>query len=283
MFRRKLEEKIFYWLMKAAAFLVAAFLLMILGVIFWKGLPSMSWEMISETPHGGFYLGREGGILNAIIGSLYIGGGATLLAFVLGLPVVIYINIYASSQSWLSWFTRTCMDILWGIPSIVFGAFGFIIMLFIGMKVSVLAGIIILSFLILPIIVRAMDEVIRSIPSELYDASLSLGATKWETARKIMMRKALPGIITAILLAFGRAIGDAASVMFTAGFTDNIPRSLDEPAATLPLAIFFQLSSPIPEVRERAYSAALILTFIVLLISFTIRAISKKYMKHSIS
>jgi phosphate transport system permease protein len=279
MFRRKLEENFFYCLMKGSAFLVAAFLLMILGVILWKGLPSLSWEMISQTPHGGFYLGREGGILNAIIGSLYIGGGATLLALMLGLPVVIYINIYTTSQSWLAWFTRTCMDILWGIPSIVFGAFGFIVMLFIGMKVSVMAGIIILSFLILPIIVRAMDEVIKNIPHELYDASYSLGATKWETARKIMIRKALPGIITAILLAFGRAIGDAASVMFTSGFTDNIPHSLNEPAATLPLAIFFQLSSPIPEVRERAYAAALILTFVVLLISFTIRFISRRYIR----
>jgi len=267
--------------MKAAAFSVAFFLLLILGVVVWKGLPSLSWQMVSDTPHGGFYMGREGGILNAIIGSLYIGGGATLLAFCLGLPVVIYINIYASPHSWLSWFTRTCMDILWGIPSIVFGAFGFIVMLFIGMKVSLLAGIIILSLLVLPIITRAMDEVIKNIPSELYDAAYSLGATKWETAWRIMIRKALPGIITAVLLAFGRAIGDAASVMFTAGFTDNIPHSLTEPAATLPLAIFFQLSSPIPEVRERAYAAALILTFLILLISFTIRAISKKYMKHS--
>jgi phosphate transport system permease protein len=279
MFRRKLEEKIFYYLMKGSAFLVAAFLLVILGVILWKGLPSMSWEMISQTPHGGFYLGREGGILNAIIGSLFIGGGATLLAFILGLPVVIYVNIYTTQQSWLAWFTRTCMDILWGIPSIVFGAFGFIVMLFIGMKVSVGAGIIILSFLILPIIVRAMDEVIKNIPHELYDASYALGATKWETARKIMIRKALPGIVTAILLAFGRAIGDAASVMFTAGFTDNIPHSLNEPAATLPLAIFFQLSSPIPEVRERAYASALILTVVVLLISFTIRFISRRYIR----
>jgi phosphate transport system permease protein len=281
MFRRKLEGKIFYWLMKASAFSVAFFVLLILAVIIWKGLPSLSWQMVSDTPHGGFYMGREGGILNAIVGSLYIGGGATLLAFCLGLPVVIYINIYASRHSWLAWFTRTCMDILWGIPSIVFGACGFIIMLLIGMKVSILAGVIILSLLVLPIITRAMDEVIKNIPAELYDAAYSLGATKWETAWKIMIRKALPGIITAVLLAFGRAIGDAASVMFTAGFTDNIPHSITEPAATLPLAIFFQLSSPIPEVRERAYAAALILTFIILLISFTIRAISKKYIKHS--
>jgi phosphate transport system permease protein len=149
------------------------------------------------------------------------------------------------------------------------------------MKVSLLAGIIILSLLILPIIVRAIDEVMKNIPTELYDASYSLGATKWETAFKIMLRKALPGIITAVLLAFGRAIGDAASVMFTAGFTDNIPHLITEPAATLPLAIFFQLSSPIPEVRQRAYAAALVLTFIILLISFTVRAISKRYMKHS--
>ena len=279
---RKTEERFFLALMKLATFLIAFSLLLILGVILYKGLPALNWEMISKTPKGGFYLGKEGGILNAIIGSLYIGAGSTFLALLLAFPMVIYINIYASNDSWLAWFTRTCMDILWGIPSIVFGAFGFIIMLFFGMKVSLLAGIIVVALLILPIMVRAMDEVIRSIPPELYDSSYSLGATKWETAVNVMIRKALPGIITAILLAFGRAIGDAASVMFTAGFTDNIPHSLKEPAATLPLAIFFQLSSPIPEVRERAYAAALVLTLLILLISLVIRAISKRYSKHSV-
>src|SRR5439155_17521963 len=104
MFRRKLEEKIFYVLMRGSAIFVALCLLAILGVILYKGLPSLSLEMISQTPHGGFYLGREGGILNAIIGSVYLGTGATLLAFLFGMPVVIYTNIYASPHSGIAWF-----------------------------------------------------------------------------------------------------------------------------------------------------------------------------------
>jgi phosphate transport system permease protein len=106
--------------------------------------------------------------------------------------------------------------------------------------------------------------------------------TKTETAIKILFKQGFSGFITAILLAFGRGIGDAASVLFTAGYTDLIPKYLDEPAATLPLAIFFQLSSPIPEVRERAYAAAAILTIIILIISLTARGLSRNFSKSNL-
>jgi phosphate transport system permease protein len=125
--------------------------------------------------------------------------------------------------------------------------------------------------MITPIMIRAMDEVLKTIPIGLMEASYSLGSNKTETAYKIFFRQALPGFVTAVLLAFGRGIGDAASVMFTAGYTDYIPQSLGEPTATLPLAIFFQLGSPIPEVQGRAFAAALILTVIVLVISISAR------------
>ena len=127
-----------------------------------------------------------------------------------------------------------------------------------------------------------MDEALKTIPNILLEAAYSLGSTRYETAYKVFLRQALPGIATAILLSFGRAIGDAASVLFTAGFTDNIPKSLTQPAATLPLSIFFQLSSPIPEVQQRAYSAAIVLTGIILLISITGRAISIRYSRNDI-
>jgi phosphate transport system permease protein len=172
---------------------------------------------------------------------------------------------------------------LYGIPSIVYGAFGFVLMLTLGLKVSLLAGIITIGLLVLPIMARTMDEIIRTIPRELYDASYSLGATKWETSIKVIVRQALPGILTATLLGFGRAIGDAASVIFTTGFTDNIPTSILQPAATLPLAIFFQLGSPIVEVQERAYAAALILTVVILCISLSSRMLTKRYRKNVIT
>jgi len=123
---------------------------------------------------------------------------------------------------------------------------------------------------------------VRLVPRDLLDASDSLGATRLETAFKVVVRQCLPGILTAVLIAFGRGIGDAASVLFTAGFTDRIPTSLFQPAATLPLAIFFQLGTPYPEVQQRAYASAVVLTVLILVISLLSRALVKRLARHRI-
>lgn len=278
--RRKLEEKLFLGLMVSAAFTIIAVLTAILGVIIFRGLPAMNLAMLTQTPKGGYYLGKGGGILNAIIGSLYLAGGAALLAFLVSLPVALYLNLYAGKNSPLTSFTRFSLDVLWGVPSIVYGAFGFTIMLFLGLRASLLAGIITVALLILPIMCRAMDEVFRTVPDELLEASYALGATRLETGLNVLLRQTLPAILTAVLLAFGRGIGDAASVIFTAGFSDHIPYSLLKPAATLPLAIFFQLGTPIPEVQNRAYASALILTVIILAVSIICRIFSRRFTRY---
>ena len=277
---RKLEESVFRFLMIISTLSILSALIIILASVLAKGLPALNLAMITQTPKGGYYLGREGGILNAILGSLYLAGGATLLAIVLSLCVVLYLNVYAHRRSRLAAFTRFSLDVLWGVPSIVYGAFGFTIMVFLGLGTSLLGGIIAVALLVLPMMCRAMDEVVRMVPGELYDASYSLGATRLETAFKVITRQAMPGILTAILISFGRGIGDAASVIFTAGFTDSIPYSLLRPAATLPLAIFFQLGTPIPEVQERAYASALILTVIILIICVVSRILTRRFTKH---
>ena len=241
----------------------------------------MNWEMITQTPKGGYYLGKDGGILNAIVGSLLLASGATLLATVISLPIVFYINVYCR-KSFFANAIRLCFDIMWGIPSIVYGAFGFTIMIFLGMRTSLLAGIIIVSLVILPVIVRIVDEVMRMISKGLYEASYALGATRLQTSRRVIMKQAATGILTAVLVAFGRAIGDAAAVLFTTGYTDSIPTSLFQAAATLPLAIFFQLSVPIPEVTARAYASALILTIIILIISLLARILTNRYKKFKV-
>jgi phosphate transport system permease protein len=278
---RKIEENIFKVLMITSTIIISSTLFLILYTIFSKGVGSLSWDMISKIPEGGFYIGKGGGILNAIIGSIYITIGSTILGLIVSLPIVIYINTYAKKNSLLANITRLSYDILFGIPSIVYGAFGFVIMVYFGLKTSLLAGIITVTLLIIPILVRAIDEVVRVVPEDMSNAVYSLGATRYETA-KILLRQSTSGIITAVLLSFGRAIGDAACVLFTAGFTDSIPTSLDQPAATLPLSIFFQLSSPIPEVQNRAYAAAVILTIIVLIISITAKIASKNLSKNKI-
>lgn len=261
-----LEESFIKFLMLLSLGFLAGSLSLILITVIVKGLPALNLAMLTQTPKGGYYLGKEGGILNAILGSLYLAAGATFLALLLGLPVALYLHTYARRSHWADG-VRVVLDVLWGVPSIVYGAFGFTIMLALGLRASMLGGILALTFLELPIMTRAMDEVIRMMPCDLEQASYALGATRLETALRVVIPQMLPGLTTAILLAFGRGIGDAASVLFTAGYTDRLPSSLLRPVASLPLAIFFQLGTPFPEVQQRAYASALVLTVIVLLIS----------------
>jgi phosphate transport system permease protein len=279
--RRHLTESVVKFFMMASFVVVAAALGLILWIILARGLPSLTWEMVSQSPKGGYYMGKGGGVLNAIIGSLLLAGGGTLLALVFSLPIALYLQTYLGKSRWGE-YVRLSLDVLWGIPSIVYGAFGFAAMLALGLRASLLAGILVLSLLELPIMVRAMDEVVRLMPKDLEQAAFALGSTKLEVALRVVTRQMLPGIVTAILLAFGRGIGDAASVLFTAGYTDRITTSLMRPTASLPLAVFFQLATPYKEVQERGYASALILTIIVLIISLGSRWMSGRLGRYTV-
>lgn len=280
--RKTSEEKVFRFLTGFATYSLMALLALIIVIIFIKGFGALSLDMLTRIPSGGYYYGGEGGVLNAIVGSLYIAVGATVIAILLGVPAALYINVHLIRFRRTQNTIRYLLDALWGIPSIVYGAFGFSLMLFMGMNASLLAGTITVALLITPIMIRTFDEVLSTVPIGLQEATLALGSTKTELAFRILMKQGLSGFITATLLSFGRGIGDAASVLFTAGYTDLIPQNLDEPAATLPLAIFFQLGSPIPEVRERAFAASVILTCIILVISLSARYLTIRYSRTNI-
>ena len=275
---REIVAKSFMWM---AMFIVFGLVISVIWTVFSKGVKAMSWDMVSKLPGGGFYIGKEGGFLNAIVGSLYIVGASTALGLIVSIPVVFFLNVYLQRDSKLAYAARMAFDVLFGVPSIVYGAFGFTIMIYFGLRTSLLGGIIVITLLIIPIFIRTMDEATRNFPRDILDASFALGATRWETL-KVVLRQIAPGIATATLLSVGRAIGDAASVMFTAGYTDSIPTSLSQPAATLPLAVFFQLQSPIPEVVDRAYAAALVLTVIVLVLSIASRFITNRFSKNKV-
>jgi phosphate transport system permease protein len=279
--RRQVEESLFKALMLGSTVVVLGSLVLILATVVWRGLPALNLDMLTQPPQGGYYLGKQGGILNAIVGSLYLAGGATALALVVSLPIALYLNLYAA-RSRRAELARLALDVLWGVPSIVYGAFGFIVMLWLGMRASLLGGIIALTLLELPIMARGMDEAIAMIPNALKEASYALGATRLDTALKVALRQTGPALLTAALLAFGRGIGDAASVLFTAGYTDRLPDSLFGPAASLPLAIFFQLGTPFPAVQERAYASALVLTIMVLSLCLVSRWLSRRLTRHVI-
>ena len=278
---KQIEETGVRLLMGISLLTVFGFVAAIVWTIFARGWSCISWEMITSLPGGGFYIGKEGGFLNAIVGSVYIVTASTLLGLLVSIPVVFYLNVFLRSGSRFAYVARLAYDVLFGIPSIVYGAFAFTLMIYMGWRTSLAGGILVTTLLIVPILIRSMDEVARNFPRDLLDASYSLGATKLETMG-IVLRQIAPGIATATLLSVGRAIGDAAGVMFTAGFSDSIPTSLTQPAATLPLSIFFQLSAPQAEVQNRAYAAALVLTVIVLLISLAGRLILHKFSKHKV-
>lgn len=276
---RRVEESIFKALMILSLMIVVGSLLGVIGIILWNGLPALNIDILTKT--GGLY-GKGGGILNAIMGSVYLAVGGTVLAFFLSIGIAFYLQKEYSGGTRLSSMTRLCLDILWGTPSIVYGAFGFTILIYFHMRASLLAGMIILAMLELPIMTRAMEEVIKTVPQELKEVSYSLGATRLETTLNVVSKQALPGLMTGVLIAFGRGIGDAASIMFTTGYTERVPTSVFDAAASLPLAIFFLLNSPQEEVRQKAYASAVILLLIILAISITTRLLSRKYTKYII-
>jgi phosphate transport system permease protein len=279
---RRAEEGVFKILMIFSIIVVMTSLLGIIAIIVFKGFSAINLGMIINTPKQGYYLGGGGGIANAIVGSLYLGLGGLLISTIISIPLAFALQKEYLNKKFARG-TRLVLDVLWGTPSIVYGAFIFVIMQYLGIRTSLLGGIIVLGILMMPIMTRASEEIIKTIPRELKEASYAMGATRFETSYKVVLKQALPGIITATLVALGRGIGDAASVMFTAGYSDRIPSSLLDPVASLPLAVFFQLGTPVLEVQQRAYASALILLVIVLSISITSRFLSRKFSKYRIS
>lgn len=275
-----IEEKVVKALMWVSVSLVILVVASIICTIFVKGFGSLSWDMVTKVPGRNWNTTDDGGFINAIWGSIIVVAPATLIAMVVSVPVVFYMNLYRRRSNWLSYVARLAYDVLYGIPSIVYGAFAFMIMVMVGMRASVLGGIIVSTLLIIPMFIRNGDEISKSVPDDMIDAAYSLGATKWETL-KVVVRQVLPGMATATLLAVGKAIGDAAAVMFTAGFSDSMANSLSSPTATLPLAIFNWVTMPDP-FPGRAYAAALVLTVIVLILSLGGRWITNHFTKNNL-
>jgi phosphate transport system permease protein len=208
---RRIKESAFKTIAATAMGIMVAILALIIGTIVYKGAGSLNWALITQAPTGDFYTGGKGGIANAILGSIYLGLGATFLAFIISLPTALYLRTYAE-RSRFAGLVRGLLDVLWGVPSIVFGAFGFSLMIYLGLRASLLAGIITVAMFELPIMTRSIDVVMRMVPREIDEVSYSLGATKSETAFKAIVRQALPGIVRRAACVRqrhrGRGIGD---------------------------------------------------------------------------
>jgi len=259
----KSTQKIAYSCMFAAVGIVLAILAIILLDIIMKGLPVISWEFIFGYPSN---LGRAGGIFPAIVGTIYLVIGAIMIALPIGIGATIYLSEY-TREGLVTKTIRTGVDLLNGTPSIVFGLFGFaFLVIFVGLGVSLLTGWIVLALMILPTIIRTSEEALKSIPNEVREGSLALGASKWQTIRKVVLPAAVPGIITGTILSIGRAAGETAPILFTAVVfsTRFLPSSIFEPVMALPYYLYI-LSTSIPGAKQYAYGTALVLLVIVTL------------------
>jgi phosphate transport system permease protein len=259
----QIKQKIAYSAMFAAVAIVLAVLAIILLAIIVKGLPVLSWEFIFGYPSN---LGRAGGIFPAIVGTIYLIIGAILIALPIGIGATLYLSEY-TREGWVTRTIRTGVDLLNGTPSIVFGLFGFaFLVIFAGFGVSLLTGWIVLGLMILPTIIRTSEEALKSIPPTVREGSLALGASKWQTIRKVVLPAAVPGIITGVILSIGRAAGETAPILFTAVVfsTRFLPDSIFEPVMALPYHLYI-LSTSVPGAEPYAYGTALVLLILVTL------------------
>jgi len=263
---RFLEPKKMQKLAFAFLYISIGIVLVILAIILFdiisKGLPAMSWEFLTGYPKD---LGREGGVFPAIVGTLYLVAGAILFALPIGVGAAIYLVEY-TNEGRITSIIRSGVDLLNSTPSIVFGLFGFaFLVLFIDLGVCLLAGMITLGLMVLPTIIRTTEEALKSVPDSLRHGSLALGATKWQTIRKVVLSPAVPGIITGTILSIGRAAGETAPIMFTAVVftTRYLPDSVFDPVMSLPYHLFI-LSTNVPGASTNQYGTALVLLLIVM-------------------
>lgn len=248
----------------AAAIFSLLVLLLVIGYILVRGLPQVTLDFLTESPED---LGRSGGILPTILGTLVLGIVALLVAVPLGVGSAIYLTEY-TRESWLTSTLRFGTESLAGVPSIIFGLFGFIFFVtYLQMSWSVLAGGLTLAIMVLPTIIRTAEEAIRSVPLSYREVSFSMGATRWQMVTTAVLPSALPGILTGIILSFGRAVGETAAVIFTAGTALNIPVSLFSPVRSM--AVHFYILAIEGISLDKAYATGAVLIITILIINIT--------------
>jgi phosphate transport system permease protein len=270
----KNAQKIMKTIFWASGILAILILLVIIGYIIIKGLPVMSLEFIFGEPIDS---GRSGGIFPMIVSSIYVTLVAVLVATPLGVGAAIYLAEYAGENN-LVRAIRFGTETLASIPSIIFGLFGLsFFVIFLGMGWSVLSGALTLAIMALPTILATAEVSIESVNKSYGEGSLALGATKWQTVYRVVLPAALPGITTGVILGMGRAVAEAAAILYTVGAALSIPISLFDPARPLPLHLYMLATEGIS--LENAYGTAAVLVILILLITIISNSLVDRYSK----
>ena len=260
---RHLSQRLGFSLLTLIAVFTVVPILAVIIYILVQGAPAISWEFLSAVPRSGM---REGGILPAIIGTFYLTIGTAIFSVPLGIAAAVYLSEYAADNRWTR-LIRLAIINLAGIPSVVYGLFGLgLFVLFLNFGTSILAASLTLSIMTLPVIISTAEEALRAVPQAFRTVSVSLGATRWQTIRRIVLPQALPGILTGVILGLERAAGETAPILFTgaAFFLPRLPGSVFDATMALPYHLFV-ISTQVPEMPIKIqYGTALVLLAFVL-------------------
>ena len=267
--KRDIIQKAGFGALGACMALTLASLLSILAFIAVKGAGVISWDFLTKAPVDSM---TGGGIAPVILGTFYLTMGAVIFSLPLGLACSIYLTEY-SPKGWIVNLIRISINNLAGVPSVVFGLFGLAVFVkYFGFGISILSGSLSLAILILPVIISSSQEALIAVPQSLREASLALGATQWETIRRVVLPAALPGILTGVILSVGRAAGETAPILFTAAafYVKGYPHSPMSEVMALPYHIYALMTEGTkPELQTRiAYGSSLVLLALVLMMSF---------------
>ncbi len=260
---RQLRQQIGFALLSLVTIIVVLPILVLVGYIVVQGAPAISWEFIAEMPRDGM---RAGGVWPAIVGTVLLTLGTAVFAVPLGVAVAIYLAEYARDTLFTR-LIRLAIINLAGVPSVVYGLFGLgLFVIFLQFGNSILSGSLTLAIMTLPIIISAAEEALRAVPQSFRIVSLSLGATQWQTVRRVVLPQALPGVLTGVILGLERAAGETAPILFTvaAFFLPRLPHSIFDQTMALPYHLFV-ISTQVPGMPVHIqYGTALVLLVFVL-------------------
>jgi phosphate transport system permease protein len=273
---RYLVQRLGFALLGLLALLVVVPILIVIGTIFVRGIGAISWEFLTAMPREGM---KAGGIFPAIVGTLLLTLGTAFAAIPVGVGGAVYLAEYAR-DTWLTRTIRLAIINLAGIPSVVYGLFGLgMFVLFLQFGTSILAGSLTLAIMTLPIIISASEEALLSVPTEFRTVSASLGGTRWQGIRHVVLPQALPGIITGVILGLLRAAGETAPILFTVAvfYLPHLPRSIFDPTMALPYHLYV-ISTQVPGMPlDIQYGTALVLLVLVLSLSILATIIRSFY------
>jgi phosphate transport system permease protein len=254
------------------AILTLGVLAFIMVYILAHGLPHVSWSFLTESPRS---MGREGGVLPMIVGTLWVSGLAVLLAAPVGVATAIYLAEY-TREGRVTAVIRFGADCLAGIPSIIFGLFGFVFFVItLGLGLSIVSGALTLALMVLPTIIRTTEEAIRAVPPSYRDVSYGLGSTRWQMVTQVVLRSALPGIGTGIVLSIGRSVSETAAVMLTAGSALGFPHTAFDSSRTL--ALHFYILSREGISMTNAFATASVLIIAILAINLAAYGLMRRF------